>query len=140
MTTAKAWQQLLDLVEQQVPKNKIPLQPQFSWNKPDRLVLSGVYQVQAHFVKPNTRFEVHFEPFGAEANSESTIASEVSKLKRWIWNLEDVDQDGEDGWQLDNGIVLSTTNLVPRILNRLSDFYEEYRRVVSSESELEELA
>lgn len=139
MTTATAWNQLLDLVKQQTPKEGIALQPQFSWSNPDRLILSGVYQVQAHFVQSDTRFEVHFEPLDAETNKDSTIASQASKVKRWVWNLEYLQQDGQDAWQLDNGIALSTANMVPRILNRLSDFYEEYRRVATSEDELQEL-
>jgi hypothetical protein len=138
MTTATAWNQLLDLVEQQIPKEGIPLQPQFSWSSPDRLLLSGAYQVQATFVRTESRYEVRFEPFNAESNKDSAIASEASKLKRWVWNLEYVQTEGQDAWQLDNGIVLPTNNMVPRILNRLSDFYEEYRRVATSQDELEE--
>lgn len=133
MNATKAWQQLLDLIQHQIPKVEIPRQPQFSWKSPDRLVLSGVYQAQAHFLPKEAGFAIHFEPFEAEAKNAS---SESPKLMQWIWKVTYI--EGEDLWRLENGITLSTASLAPRILNRLSDFYEEHRPVPSNEAESEE--
>lgn len=139
MNATTAWQQLLDLIQNQLPKVEIPRQPQFRWNNPDRLILSGVYQAQAHFVSRENSFEIHFEPFEAEAqNTGSNLPSESPRPIPWIWNLAYIEENGSAAWRLENGIVLSSANLAPRILNRLSDFYEEQRRLSSNENELEE--
>jgi hypothetical protein len=67
MAQDQAWLQLLKLVEESVSKRDAHVQPQILWQRPNRLVQLGRWQVQARFVAELGKYSIYFERYGVSA-------------------------------------------------------------------------
>jgi hypothetical protein len=125
--SAEAWHKLQDLVRALVPKEAGV--PQLRWIESGRLALLGEWQVQARFTAEKQQYEVHFERFGAElgkSNFEPTPGLAVRRSE--VWKLEPVNGEIDVFWRIGDGPEIKQPNsLATRIVDRLKDFYQEYK-------------
>jgi hypothetical protein len=127
MTQDEVWLQLLKLVEESVPKRDANVQPQILWQRPNRLVQLGRWQVQARFVAESGKYSIYFERYGAEIgdqNFELPPGADTPKRTAWTMLLEI--SDGESFWRFSNGQTLNSVDLARRALARLNDFEHEF--------------
>jgi hypothetical protein len=123
MTADQAWEQLLELVEQSVPKEQG--QPQLKWMRPDRLVLLGRWQVEARFTTEPGLYKIYFERFGPELGEQNYDPLPGPKQTLWAMQLE-VSSNGEAFWRFRDGTVLKSLELARRVRRRLEEFHHEY--------------
>lgn len=127
MTQDEVWPQLLKLVEDSVPKRDAHVQPQVLWQRPNRLVLLGQWQVQARFVAESGKYSIYFERYGAEIGDQNfELPPGAATPKRTAWTMLLEISGGEPFWRFSDGRTLNSANLARRVLTQLNDFEHEY--------------
>ena len=129
MTPEQAWHQLLEIVEQSVPRRDGRGQPrkQIQWLRSNRLVLSGQWTVQARFVAEVGKYSIHFERFGADmSNQNFELPPGFGSPKTIVWTMLLEISGGEAFWRFSDGRTLTSRDLAQRVLGRLPDFQNEY--------------
>jgi hypothetical protein len=124
MTTEQAWHELLEIVEQSVPKHA---GAQIKWLRSNRLVLSGQWPIQARFVAEPGKYSIYFERFGADAgnrNFELPPGYDSPKTVAWTMLLEI--SNGKAFWRFSDGRTLGARDVARHVLARLPDFQNEY--------------
>jgi hypothetical protein len=129
MRPEQAWHELLEIVEQSVPRRDGGGQPQkqIQWLRSNRLVLSGQWPVQARFVAELGKYSIYFERFGADMgnqNFELPLGFGSPKTIAWTMLLEI--GGGVAFWRFSDGRTLTSADLARRVLGRLPDFQREY--------------
>jgi hypothetical protein len=127
MTQDEIWHQLLKLVEESVPKRDVNHQPQVLWQRPNRLVQLGRWQVQARFVAESGKYSIYFERYGADIGDQNfELPPGAGTPKRTARTMILEVSDGEPFWRFSDGQTLDSADLARRVLARLSDFEQEY--------------
>jgi hypothetical protein len=127
MTQDEVWRQLLKLVEERVPERDANVQPQISWQRPNRLVLIGQWQVQARFVAESGKYSIYFERYGAEIGDQNfELPPGAGTTKRSAWTMLLEISGGEPFWRFSDGQTLNSADLARRVQARLIDFEREY--------------
>jgi hypothetical protein len=127
MTPDEVWRQFLTIVEESVPKRDAHVQTQILWQRPNRLVLLGKWQVQARFVAELGKYSIYFERYGAEIGHQIfELPPGAGVTKRTAWTMLLDISGGELFWRFSDGQTLNSTDLVRRVLVRLNDFEHEY--------------
>jgi len=127
MTQDEIWRQLLKLVEESVPNRDAHAQPQISWQRPNRLVLLGQWQVQARFVVESGKHSIYFERYAAEIGDQNfELPPGAGTPKRTAWTMLLEISGGEPFWRFSDGQTLNSADLARRVLARLNDFQHEY--------------
>jgi hypothetical protein len=129
MTPEQAWHQLLEIVEQSVPRRDGGGQPrkQIQWLRSNGLVLSGQWPVQARFVAELGKYSIYFERFGADiGNQNFELPPGFGSPKTIAWTML-LEISGEEAfWRFSDGRILTSTDLARRVLDRVPDFQREY--------------
>jgi hypothetical protein len=126
MTVEQSWHQLLEILEQSVPKRDGG-QPAINWLRPNRLVLSGKLPVQARFAAENGKYSIYFERFGADLGNQNFDPSSVyDSPKTIVWTMLLEISGGEAFWRFSDGRTIKSTELARRVLARLPEFQREY--------------
>jgi hypothetical protein len=123
----QAYMELLDLVAQSLPKDTPSGAGHFSWVRPNRVVFSDRWQVQARFVQEPGRCSVFFERFGAEmghVNYEPIPGT--GKPKQTVVTMIPDLHGREAFWRLSDGQTLKTDVLARRLIERLLSFHDDY--------------
>ena len=127
MTQDQAWLQLLKLVEESVPKRDAHVQPQILWQRPNRLVQLGRWQVQARFVAESGKYSIYFERYGAEIGDQNfELPPGAGAPKRTAWTMLLEISGGEPFWRFSDGQTLNSADLARRALARLNEFEHEF--------------
>jgi hypothetical protein len=127
MTVEQAWQELLEAVEHAVSKDIGSGQPRLQWSRSHRLILTGQWPVQAHFVAELGKYSIYFERFAADVgtqNFELPPGSGNPKTAAVTMLLEI--SGGEAFWRFSDGQTLKSVEVARRIIARLPEFQREY--------------
>jgi len=133
MTARQAWEELLQFTEHSVSGRRQPGGPddEIRWLRPNRLVMSGKWPVQARFVAEPGKFSIYFERISAELggqNFELPQGSGSVKTTAWTALLEI--SNGQPFWQFSDGQTLTSADVAQRVLSRLPSFQREYATAV----------
>ena len=127
MTQDEVWRQLLKLVEESALNCDAQVQPQILWQRPNRLVLLGQWQVQARFVAEFGKYSIYFERYGAEIGDQNfELPPGAGAPRRTAWTMLLEISGGQPFWRISDGQTLSSADLARRVAARLIDFEHEY--------------
>jgi hypothetical protein len=121
-----AWIQLKQIMRALVSGSES--QARLRWLSAGKLVLIGSLQVQARFVEARSEYEICFERFGAEMGSVNfeRIPHGPPLKDPVVWKVEPFRSGADIFWRL-NFQEITPDRLAARTIERLKDFYEEYR-------------
>jgi hypothetical protein len=129
MTAKQAWNELLQITEQSVSK-RVELggpENEIRWLRPNRLVMSGKWPVQARFVAEPGKFSIYFERFGAEPGDQNfDLPPGSGSVKTTVWTVLLEINNGQVFWRFSDGQMLASAEVARRVLSRIQNFQREY--------------
>jgi hypothetical protein len=129
MTAEQVWDELLQITEQSVSK-RIQLggpESDIRWLRPNRLVMSGKWSVQARFVAEPGKFSIYFERFGAEFGDQNfDLPPGSGSVKNTVWTALLEISNGQAFWRFSDGEMLASAEVARRVLSRVRNFQREY--------------
>lgn len=129
MTAEQAWDELLQITERSVSKRVQlgGLENEIRWFRPNRLVMSGKWPVQARFVAEPGKFAIYFEPFGAELGDQNfDLPPGFGSVKTAVWTALLEINNGQVLWRFSDGHMLASAEVARRVLSRIPNFQREY--------------